>query len=137
MIKRRMLSNEEINILKTNSLVLSIKYKREIEYDPMFKLWASLQRKYFLEKSARDIFIEANFPVDILNESLPQVRIKMWTNRLNQFGIEYFLPDCKTYQTTLKYLSNINLKFSKDGFYTNMIRQIRVLLERYYNEQKN
>ena len=66
-MKVRLYTDNEIKILEQNIFVRKVKYKREIEYDPLFKLWAIMMRFKFPELSAREIFSRAGFDVNILH----------------------------------------------------------------------
>lgn len=131
-MKARILTNEEIELLKKNPFVIKIKYKREIEYDLYFKLWCALQRKFFEEKTAREIFELAGFNTTILNDRLPQARVKLWNDRFNQFGIRYFIPDYK-YSTTKKYFEEIISKSNKK-IYKNILEDLLEMLSWCSNE---
>lgn len=131
-MKTRILTEEEIKLLKENPFVIKIKYKREIEYDLYFKLWCALQRKFFEERTAKEIFDLAGFNTKILNERLPQARVKLWSDRFNQFGVEYFIPNYK-YSTTKKYFNEI-ISSSNKEVYKNVLEEILIMLERCNNE---
>ena len=45
-MKSKIYTNEEIELLLQNPLVLDIEYHRAIVYDPIFKLWCVLKRIY-------------------------------------------------------------------------------------------
>lgn len=98
-MKVRIYNNEELDSLKKNIFVREIKYKREISYDPIFKLWTIMMRLDFPELSAREIFARGGFDVNILHKKLPQRRIKEWLDNYKQFGIKYFLPESESYST--------------------------------------
>ena len=104
-MKVRLYTDNEIKILEQNIFVRKVKYKREIEYDPLFKLWAIMMRFKFTELSAREIFSRAGFDVNILHRKLPQRRIKDWVDNYKKFGIRYFLPEDEYYQS-ITYLKN-------------------------------
>lgn len=101
-MKARVYTNEEISILKNNIFVKDVKYKREISYDPIFKLWCIMMRLEFPELSAREIFSRGSFDVNILHKKLPQRRIKEWLDNYKKFGIKYFLPEDESYSTIRK-----------------------------------
>lgn len=98
-MKVRLYTGNEIKILEQNIFVRKVKYKREIEYDPLFKLWVIMMRFKFPELSAREIFSRAGFDVNILHPKLPQRRIKDWVDNYKKFGIRYFLPEDEYYQS--------------------------------------
>ena len=43
-MKRRIYTDDEIKILKSNIFIQDINYKRELVYDPIFKLWTIFMR---------------------------------------------------------------------------------------------
>ena len=98
-MKVRLYTDNEIKILEQNIFVRKVKYKREIEYDPLFKLWVIMMRFKFPELSAREIFSRAGFDVNILHRKLPQRRIKDWVDNYKKFGIRYFLPENERYKS--------------------------------------
>lgn len=96
-MKVRVYTNDEISTLRKNIFVRDIKYKREISYDPVFKLWCIMMRLDFPELSAREIFARGGFDINILHKKLPQRRIKDWLDNYKKFGIKYFLPETDCY----------------------------------------
>lgn len=98
-MKARLYTDNEIKILKQCIFVRNIKYKREIEYDPIFKLWTIMMRYDMPELSAREIFARGGFDVNILHKKLPQRRIKDWVDNYKRYGIRYFLPEDDYYQS--------------------------------------
>ena len=98
-MKTRIYTKEELEILKQNIFVLDVKYKREIVYDPIFKLWTIMMRLEHPELTAREIFKLGGFDVTILHNKLPQRRIKDWVDNYKKFGIRYFLPEDEYYQS--------------------------------------
>lgn len=98
-MKVRLYTETEIQKLKQSIFVRNIKYKREIEYDPLFKLWTIMMRYDLPELSAREIFARGGFDINILNKKLPQRRIKEWIDNYKKFGIRYFLPEDQYYQS--------------------------------------
>ena len=98
-MKVRLYTDDEIKKLKQCAFVRKIKYRREIEYDPIFKLWTIMMRYDMPELSAREIFARGGFDVNILHKKLPQRRIKEWTDNYKKFGIRYFLPENKYYES--------------------------------------
>lgn len=105
-MKVRVYTDEELKILKRNIFVREIRYKREIVYDPLFKLWTIMMRLEFPELSAREIFARGGFNINILHKKLPQRRIKDWLDNYRKFGIKYFLPEQESYHS-IKVISNI------------------------------
>lgn len=98
-MKVRLYTEEEIKTLKQNMFIRNIKYKREIEYDPLFKLWCIVMKYDKPELSAREIFARGGFDINILHKSLPRRRIKDWWDNYKKFGIRYFFPEDEYYQT--------------------------------------
>lgn len=98
-MKVRLYTDNEIKKLKQCIFVRNIKYKREIEYDPIFKLWTIMMRYDMPELSAREIFARGGFDINILHKKLPQRRIKDWVDNYKKFGIRYFLPEDEYYQS--------------------------------------
>ena len=96
-MKTRIYTKEELEILKQNIFVLDVKYKREIVYDPIFKLWTIMMRLEHPELTAREIFKLGGFDVAILHNKLPQRRIREWLTNYQKFGVAYFLPVNKPY----------------------------------------
>lgn len=97
-MKRRLFTNEEIKILELNPFILKVKYKRELEYDPVFKLWCVIMKFERPDLSAKEIFDKAKFNTTILNDSLPRRRINEWSKKYNKFGVAYFLPIESAYE---------------------------------------
>lgn len=101
-MKVRVYTDEELESLKKNIFVKEIKYKREISYDPIFKLWTIMMRLEFPELSAKEIFARGGFDINILHKKLPQRRIKDWLDNYRKFGVKYFLPESESYCTIRK-----------------------------------
>lgn len=97
-MKTRLFTTVEIKKLELNPFVIKIKYKREIEYDPIFKLWTVIQKKERPDLSSKEIFELAKFDTSLLSEELPRRRISHWTKKYNKFGIDYFLPTNNAYE---------------------------------------
>lgn len=91
-MKRRIYTDEEIKILKQNIFIDDVLYKRQLVYDPIFKLWTIFMRLEKPELTAREIFERAGVNTSILHHKLPQRRIKEWTDFYKKFGIGYFIP---------------------------------------------
>lgn len=87
---RRILSEDEIQELLKNENILGIRYEREIIYSGKFKLWAVQEKIKYPFKSARQIFEEAKFDMNILDERTPQRRLNVWMKKYKKFGAEYF-----------------------------------------------
>lgn len=109
-MKKRVYTKEEIKKLKQCFFVQDIKRKSEISYDPVFKLWTIMMRYEFPELTAREIFARAGFDIGILNNKLPQRRIKEWKDNYIKFGVKYFLPDNEPYHSINKIEHKIEAK---------------------------
>lgn len=87
---RRVFTENEIDTLMKNENILGIRYKREIIYSGKFKLWAVQEKIKYPFKSARQIFEEGNFDMNILDERTPQRRLNAWVKKYKKFGAECF-----------------------------------------------
>lgn len=87
----RTYNDEELKELIKNPNVLMIKNKSRIEYKNTFKYWAVMQKIKYPEKTAREIFENAGFNMNILSLRIPQRRISYWLEQYKKFGIDYFL----------------------------------------------
>ena len=96
-MKRRIYTDDEIKILKNNIFILDVKYKRELVYDPIFKLWTIFMRLECPELTASEIFERAGINTKILHPDLPRKRIKFWIYNYKKFGIKYFIPVDESY----------------------------------------
>jgi len=128
-MKVRVYTNEEISILRKNIFVKDVKYKREICYDPVFKLWCIMMRLDFPELSAREIFARGGFDIGILHKKLPQRRIKDWLDNYKKFGIKYFLPEHECYSTIRKTQESLpitydNMKMQLIDFVLKRLKEI-------------
>ena len=128
-MKVRVYTNEEISILRKNIFVRDVKYKRDISYDPVFKLWCIMMRLDFPELSAREIFARGGFDINILHKKLPQRRIKDWLDNYRKFGIKYFLPENDSYSTIRKTKDNLpvvydNMKMQLIDFVLKRLKEI-------------
>ena len=98
-MKVRLYTDDEIAKLKQSVFVRSVKYKRELEYEPLFKLWTIVLKHDFPELTAREIFARGGLDINILPKKLPQRRIKEWMDNYKKFGIRYFLPENEYYKS--------------------------------------
>lgn len=89
-IKRIFTKKEKEELLK-NKNILGIRYEKEIIYSGNFKLWAVEEKLKYPFKSARQIFEEAGFNMNILDERTPQRRLNAWVKKYKRFGVEYFI----------------------------------------------
>lgn len=101
-MKVRLYTDEELKSLKQNMFIRDIKYRREIVYDPIFKLWTIMMRYDCPELSASEIFKRAGIDTTILHKDLPRKRIKDWLDNYYSFGVAYFLPEDSHYYTIRK-----------------------------------
>lgn len=101
-MKQRYYTEEELNILNNNIFVKEVRYKREIVYDPIFKLWCVMMRLDLPQLTGKQIFERAGFDTSILHDNLPYRRIATWLNNYKKFGINYFLPEYEPYHTKNK-----------------------------------
>lgn len=127
-MKVRLYTDEEINKLNNSIFVRSVKYKREIEYDPLFKLWTIVMKHDLPELSAREIFARGGIDINIVHKKLPQRRIKEWMDNYKKFGIRYFLPENEYYKS-ITYIKDNNvyydcLKIQLMDFVLNRLKEI-------------
>lgn len=101
-MKLRYYTDNEIAELKQNMFINNIRYKRQIEYDVVFKLWCIMMRLEFPELTGKDIFRRAGINTDILHDNLPYRRIGEWVKNYKKFGISYFLPELEPYHSLEK-----------------------------------
>ena len=101
-MKIRLYTDEEISKLKQSIFIKSVKYKRELEYEPIFKLWTIVLKHDYPELTAREIFARGGIDTNILHKKIPQRRIKEWMDNYKKFGIRYFLPENEFYSSIHK-----------------------------------
>ena len=89
MNKIRVYNDYEMSILLNNHNVDGIKNNSQIIYNNSFKLWAVMQRLNTC-KTAKQIFAEAGFDMNIIDERTPQKRIFSWVKKYKMFGKDYF-----------------------------------------------
>ena len=106
-MKRRIYTDEEIKILKSNIFITDINYKRELVYDPIFKLWTIFMRLECPELTAKEIFERAGINTTILHPDLPRKRIKFWIYNYKKFGVKYFIPVDEPYTVIDKFKKQI------------------------------
>lgn len=106
-MKRRIYTDEEIKILKSNVFITDINYKRELVYDPIFKLWTIFMRLECPELTAKEIFERAGINTTILHPDLPRKRIKFWIYNYKKFGVKYFIPVDEPYTLNDKFKKQI------------------------------
>ena len=100
-----------MSILLNNHNVDGIKNNSQIIYNNSFKLWAVMQRLNTC-KTAKQIFAEAGFDMNIIDERTPQKRICSWVKKYKMFGKDYFDTNNKyTYKSKIinkKVINNDN-----------------------------
>ena len=106
-MKRRIYTDEEIKILKSNIFITDINYNRELVYDPIFKLWTIFMRLECPELTAKEIFERAGINTTILHPDLPRKRIKFWIYNYKKFGVKYFIPVDEPYTVNDKFKKQI------------------------------
>ena len=107
-MKRRIYTDDEIKILKSNIFIQDINYKRELVYDRICKLWTIVMRVECPELTAKEIFERAGINTTILHPDLPRKRIKFWIYNYKKFGVKYVIPEDQPY--------TVNDKFKKQIF---------------------
>ena len=70
-MKIRLYTDEEISKLKESFFIRGVKYKRELEYEPLFKLWTIMMKHDCPDLSASEIFSRAVIDASILHKKLP------------------------------------------------------------------
>lgn len=114
MNKTRIYNNNEILKLKSNPNVIGIKNRKQIVYRNEFKLWAVKEKINNPFKTARQIFIESGFDMNILDDQTPQKRLCSWVKKYRKYGEDYF-KNRYTYQalSTADTTDDIEIRFIK------------------------
>ena len=99
MNKTRIYTDEEIRVLSSNPNVVRIRNKSQILYKNSFKLWAVKEKLSHSEKTAKEIFAEGQFDVNMLDDRTPQKRLNSWMKKYEMFGEDYFSDSKPYYQT--------------------------------------
>lgn len=99
-MKRRLYSEEEIELLKKCKFVLDVKYGCQIEYDPIFKVWCIMMKFECPELTAKEIFERAGMNTNLLHKTTPRRRIADWIYSYKRYGLEYFLKENEPYILT-------------------------------------
>ena len=129
-MKARIYTNEELEILKKNMFVKEVRFKREIIYDPVFKLWSIMMRLYEPQLSAKEIFSRGGFDTTILSDRIPIDRIREWLNRYMKYGVKYFIPKDESYSSIGSKMFNDKNQEFKDA----LLKCILKKLEEYNND---
>lgn len=127
-MKIRLYTDDEIDQLNKSIFIRSVKYKRKLEYDPIFKLWTIVLKHDCPELTAREIFARGGIDTNIIHNKLPQRRIKEWMDNYKKFGIDYFLPENEYYKSIDhnkdKKVINDDLKEQVTKFVLNRLKEI-------------
>jgi hypothetical protein len=83
-------TTDEIKRLEKSQFIRKVKYKKEIEYEPVFELWTVYMRLLKPEMSSKMIFQTAGIDTSILNPDLPRRNIHLWLDKYVNYGIKYF-----------------------------------------------
>jgi len=128
----RIYRTEEMYKLLSNPNVISIDNNSRIVYSDEFKYYAVLQKITRPDKTARQIFEEAGFDMNILSHTTPQKRICYWMKQYERYGKEYFLKSEGYSFKAKRKNNNKNLKtMSKE------IKDLIVELKRIIEEHNN
>lgn len=129
-MKAKIYTKEEQEMYLKNPFVIDIKYNRFIEYDPVFKLWCVLKKITESSETCRHLFYEAGFPIDLMNQKLPQSRIKDWENNFYRYGVDYFLTNDLGSYLKSGIIKNVKNNYPKlNIFYLEIKNMLEVLYE--------
>lgn len=96
----RIYTMTEIEELLKNPNVECIINNSQIKYRNEFKLFAIMEKIQYPEKTAREIFEEAGFNMNIIDSRTPQRRLSSWLEKYYKFGEKYFNNENKySYKT--------------------------------------
>lgn len=112
-MRSRIYTKEEITLLEHNPNVMAIKYKRQIEYNPEFKLKTVLMKRDYPQYSSKEIFKYFGMDTSLLDDRTPQKRISYWTKKFNMYGYDYFKSGA--YQIDFNYLYRVVREYSKNA----------------------
>ena len=118
MNKVRIYTDDELKVLMSNPNVVGIRNKSQIIYKNSFKLWAVKEKLSHEEKSAKEIFVEGKFDMNILDDRIPQKRLCSWLKKYKKFGEDYFSDSKSHYQTK-------GTTFDKDKAEHNFVNYVR------------
>ena len=94
-MKVRLYIDDEIAKLKQSVFVRNVKYKRELEYEPLFKLWTIMMKHDFPELSAREIFAREANVSRIIFSLIPWAERSLrsfWNSIMTSFRQPYSVP---------------------------------------------
>ena len=91
----RVYNEDEIKKLTTNPNVVTIRNNSQIVYSNDFKLWAVKEKIKSKDKTSRQVFEEAGFDMNILDDRTPQKLLCSWMKKYKKFGEEYFKSNNK------------------------------------------
>lgn len=115
MSKIRVYNDNEIKTLLSNPNVERIKNKSQIVYKNEFKLFAVKEKINHSEKTARQIFEEGKFDMNILDDRTPQKRLCSWVKKYKKFGEDYFTnKNNYSYKALEKHKCNLKEMFKND-----------------------
>lgn len=126
-MKVRIYTDKELEILNENIFIEKINYKREIVYDPVFKLWTIMMRLERPDLSAKEIFALAGFDTNILSPKIPRDRIKEWKEKYKKYGVRYFLPITDSYSSLEKDITNPPTKDFKSNLLFCVLKRLEGL----------
>ena len=95
MKKIRIYNDTEINTLLNNKNIEKIFNKCQIVYKNEFKLWAVKEKINHIDKTARQIFEEGGFDMNILDDRTPQRRLCSWLKKYKMVREDYFTNENK------------------------------------------
>ena len=123
MNRMRVYNDEEIGILKSNPNVIEIKNNSKIIYSDKFKLWAVSERLNHKDKTARQIFTEAGFDMNIIDDQTPRKRLLSWVNKYKKFGEEYFVKKNKYTYKAKQNISDLKKVFVNPNIKSLLVEQ--------------
>ncbi|MBQ9072286.1 MAG: hypothetical protein IJY25_03945 [Bacilli bacterium] len=134
--KIRVFNDYEIMKLLQNPNVIAIRHKSQIMYSPEFKYHCVMQRLERPDKTARKIFEEAGFDMDIIHERTPQKRICYWLKQYEKFGEDYFFNNNSS---TYKAITKKHLILTRDSLQelSEVYNEAKQLLQELENEKIN
>lgn len=134
MNKIRIYNNDEIRKLNINPNVVRVKSGKQIVYKNEFKLWAVKERIANPFKTARQIFVEGGFDMNILDDQTPQKRLCSWVKKYRRYGEDYF-KNKYTYQTISS--NNLNMEINFLRFLKSKINSPKFISFVIYKDNNN